>query len=103
MKEQESILNDQTGNKFVYKNEQLIETEIIKDTPFLLVTMKDQGSFISLGQARLTEVYDTKDEAIQKININDWYFLLSVIYGMIRETPSFEKFVNEAIEPIETN
>lgn len=98
MHEQESILNDQVGGTLVDKKEQLIESEMIKDTPFTLVTVKDRGSFIALGQGRITDYYDNPEEAKQQININDWYFVLSVIYCMIRETPHFEKFVTEGIE-----
>lgn len=95
MKEQESILNDQVGGTLVDKNEQLIETEIIEGTPFALITIKDRGSFIALGRGRITDYYDSKEEAKDQINVNDWYFLLSVIYCMLKESPDFEQFMEE--------
>jgi len=69
MKENESVLNDQTGNLFVDLNEQLIERESYDE--FTLVTVKDKGTFIAFGNAMLTE-FTTKENCKQMIDKRAW-------------------------------
>ena len=69
MKENESVLNDQTGNLFVDLNEQLIERESYDE--FTLVTVKDKGTFIAFRNAMLTE-FTTKENCKQMIDKRAW-------------------------------
>lgn len=74
MKENESVLNDQTGNMFVDVDEQLVERE--KVDVFTVVTVKDKGSFVAFGNAMLTQFMD-KETCIGMIHDRDWELIAS--------------------------
>jgi hypothetical protein len=57
--------------------EQIVRTEM-KDSPFIVVTTKN-GSFGTLGKYRLTEVYKTKEEAIDEMSNFTWNRIVQVI------------------------
>lgn len=84
MKNKEQELNGQIGGTLVDKKEQLIQQEEIPHTPFTLVTVLDKGSFIALGNMRLTDYLPTKEHAIDVITEESWDFLLSVIIAIVK-------------------
>jgi|NOAtaT_7_FD_contig_101_1041401_length_3353_multi_3_in_0_out_0_2 hypothetical protein len=61
----------------------IIEREEIEKTPFLLVTHED-GSFIALGNYRISENYETKAEALNYINTINWDNLFNVMVSLVQ-------------------
>lgn len=71
----------------VDESKELINRCEIKDSPFVVVTVKE-GSFGTLGKYRLTEVFKTKDEAIiamEKITWNRIIQVMSLINNLLNE------------------
>lgn len=60
------------------KNTELIQKTEVPDSPFVIVTT-EEGSFAALGKYRLTEVYKTKQEAIDHVSRVTWNRIIQVI------------------------
>lgn len=56
------------------KSNSLIEREKIKGTEFTLIQLHNKY-FITLGDARVSELYNTKEEAIAYFNDHEWEFI----------------------------
>jgi hypothetical protein len=63
------------------ENNQIIERNEIENTPFVMVTL-EQGSFVALGNYRVSEVYETKEEAENYIKTITWDNLFNVIISL---------------------
>lgn len=63
-------------------NSQLIEIERVTNTPFDIVTT-DQGTFVSVGKFRLTELKETKQECREMIHNKDWDVIIGLIHAFI--------------------
>jgi hypothetical protein len=63
------------------ENTQIIERTEIEKTPFVLVTL-EQGNFIALGNYRVSELYATKEEALEYINTITWDNLFNVVISL---------------------
>ena len=75
MEKMEEILNDQVGGGLEQESYKLIEREVCEI--FDIVTT-EQGSFVALGQNRLT-VFATKEKAIEQVKNRDYDLILSLI------------------------
>lgn len=71
------------ANSTDYSNE-LINREPIEGTPFQLIKLEN-GFFLTMGNYRITEIYNTKEETLELINTQklNWYTLLTIINTMI--------------------
>lgn len=91
--------NRKKQNKDLSSNEnfQLIEREQIKGTPFWIQKVEPHGWFISLKGYKLTEPTKTKEEAIQKIWLeNDGWNVIANMIIIIHE-----QVANEAAKLLE--
>ncbi len=73
----------------------IIEREEIERTPFLLVT-HERGSFIALGNYRISENYETKEEALKYIEKINWDNLFNVMVSLVQHLKNIE--VSDLIE-----
>lgn len=60
------------------ENSTLVETELINNTPFHIVKQKEKW-FITMGNHKITHEYNTKEEAIERLHIDKWFILMTVI------------------------
>lgn len=56
----------------------IIENTKVPGTPFTLVDVEDQGTFIAIGNNRVTEMM-TREEAEDQIINRDWQLIISLI------------------------
>lgn len=88
----EGILNDQVGGTMVEgHSEELVKRSSYLGTPFEIVTT-DEGSFVTLGAYRLTEVL-TYDECLELLETRDYGFLFNWILCLI-DFNNKQKLVN---------
>lgn len=69
----------------------IITNEPIKDTPFRLIGNPTQGYAIALGDHRLTEISETKDETLQKLEEKPWNIIANMIVTIITKHKEIEK------------
>ena len=58
---------------------ELLNRNKIEHTPFDSVTVKEKGSFIALGHYRLTEYYNSEEEALKEIEFPNWNTIVSLV------------------------
>lgn len=75
MKEQEEILNDQTGNKLITESYELVQRE---DVDIFTIVTTEKGSFIAIGQSRLTD-YTSIDICRKWIEEKNWILIFSLV------------------------
>jgi hypothetical protein len=73
-----SLLNANKVNKKDSLSKEMIERDEIKDSPFTVITMEGQ-SFGVMGDYRLTEKSDTKEEVIEKLEKITWNRIIQVM------------------------
>lgn len=69
---------DERENQDKAENSQLIEHTGVEGTPFTAVTDSD-GTFITLGRYKLTERFDTVENAMQNMEENKWTQILNIV------------------------
>lgn len=80
-------MNAEKQDKETYGTE-LVKMERIEETPFTLVTIEDKGSFIAIGEKRVSDFKESKEELIELINGKSWELIVAtigVINGMYNE------------------
>ncbi len=60
-------------------NYEMVKRQRVEGSPFELITIEDEGSFIALGNKRLTEVYEKKLQALDAINEKSWNNIIRVM------------------------
>lgn len=60
-------------------NSELIQRDEVKDTPFMIITIEDKGSFGALGEYRITETYKTKEAVRQEVEKITWNRVIQVM------------------------
>lgn len=73
-----SLTNVEKQTKEDCLNEELIQREDIKDSPFQIITV-DNKSFGVMGKYRLTEEKETKDEIRKDLESITWNRIIQVI------------------------
>lgn len=74
---QEELLNTQLNAEETHKeNSSLFDSEPVVNTPFTMVTT-ETGTFLTMGNYRITEPYQTKEEAKDQLN-NIWDIMLKL-------------------------
>lgn len=61
----------------------MIEHEKIEDTPFNVTFVQDNGWFIRMGDYRLSQLYQTKYEALQALKTDQWNIIQRLVAAMI--------------------
>lgn len=77
----ESLKSQQQGDvnqSSLPLQEQLIEREEIENTPFQLIT-REKESFIALGKYRVSNYYNSKEEALGALTTEFWEIQMTVI------------------------
>lgn len=78
----------QTHKEESSKNTQLVEQQPIENTPFWLTKDPESGWFIRWHKYRLTQGFNTPEEAEQVLENNQWNFLAIWIAAITQETMS---------------
>lgn len=71
-------------NKSDSSNEELITFQEVENTPFTVITHKDQGSAVFLGKFRLSHYFSEEKEAFEDAKRMDWERLIQVM-GVVAE------------------
>lgn len=71
------------------------ETEIIENTPFTMVEI-DNKYFAVIGEYKVTEEYNTKQELLNKINEKDWGLITSLIGVLIEKSETIKQLITQA-------
>lgn len=67
-----------TGKENSSKNEELVKREPIKDTPFEVITLKNE-SFGAMGSYRVTEKYEKAKDVKTELKKMTWNRIVQVI------------------------
>lgn len=93
-----TLLNaDKDQNK---ENSTLYDVEKLGNTPFALIKQENKY-FLVLGNNRVTEKYETREEAIEQLEVSKWDLILHlaiVVTERILETREQEKEVLEKLK-----
>lgn len=80
---QTNVLNAENNKDYSsIENNNLVETEPIKGTPFTIVKAKtDNGEkwFTSIGNNRVTPLYNNQEDCLAEIHGKDWNLIVSLI------------------------
>lgn len=71
-------------------NEELIQTEILGEGHIHLVTVEGK-SFLSVGNIKVSDEYETREEAIAEYNKDEWGLRIRVMFAVIHLTKRFEE------------
>lgn len=96
MKASELLNTQQNVENTEYKkssNEEIQTNEKIEHTPFYVRGNEKTGYFITLGDTRITETYETPLRAIGEVEPKNWNFMTTVI-SVITEKVTNELFKN---------
>lgn len=76
---QEDILNSQNSTEETHnQNSTLNEREKIEDTPFWVVKQEEKW-FITLGEYRVSQIKESKDEALKTLEENKWDLVIHMV------------------------
>lgn len=88
---QEEQYNGHTNaNETHNKNSPLIEHEYIEGTPFHYVRRENEH-FLTMGNYRITESTNTKQEAIEKLETESWKIIMHMILITQEKSKQFEE------------
>lgn len=65
--------------------------EEVPNTPFVLVH-SEQGVFAAIGNHRVTEPFETKEQLESWMNNNQWHITLQLIIIVVERFHEFKKF-----------
>lgn len=65
------------------ENSPLINREKIEGTPFWLIGILEQGWFIVMGDQRLTEPVETKEQALKLLQTEHWQIMMNMVVTLI--------------------
>lgn len=83
---QQELLSTQNNAEETHKQQStLVEREPIDKTPFWLITNQD-GSFITLGEYRITEVKKDKAEALDELRNNEWNIIMHMCAVIVEKS-----------------
>lgn len=81
---QGDTLRTQNNVEKTPKSNSLIEREEIPNTPFKLIHLQDKW-FITLGDHRLSELYDTKEQTLEYFKTHMWELIIHIVIIIIDE------------------
>ncbi len=76
------------------KQEELIKREPIENSPFVCITT-EKGSWVVLGNFRVTEIRDSKDEAIKEATAMTWNNIVKVISCVCESLKEFNEITKK--------
>lgn len=87
----QDILNTQLSAEETHKeNSTLVKHEKIGKSPLTIVHQNDKW-FIVLGNERLTEFFNTKEEALDELTYNSWTIVMHIAIIMTQKVLDFRK------------
>ena len=90
---EDSVMNVENLNKKDSGNEQLVEREAVENSPFTIITV-DKKSFGVMGEFRITESYNWKDDVRKELAKITWNRIVQV-FMILNKLTKDEKFMNE--------
>lgn len=94
----EQELNDLTGGTLkTGHEEQLVNAQEVEGTPFHIIT-HDNKHFLSIGNIRLSESYDTIEKLFNWMEFHHWDLILKLILAMPHLVKDFANFQQETIQ-----
>lgn len=78
------MLKETNNNDYSIKNEELVERIEVENTPFTVAGVK-QGWFVLIGNTRLTDGLESKEEALEDAKRVDWERMMQVMSVMIEQ------------------
>lgn len=79
---QKELLSTQNNAEGIHNSKPLIEREEIPNTPFKIIHLQEKW-FIVMGDHRLTELYNTKEEVLEYFHNHMWETIIHVILLVI--------------------
>lgn len=68
------------------KNEELITRKKVKDSPFEVIGLVEKKEyFATLGEYRITEVYNTEKKAVDQVKKMNWNRVIQVVMILIEK------------------
>lgn len=87
---QSELLNTQLSvEEITNKNSTLVEIEDIPKTPFKIVKTADKW-FIGIAGERLTDLFETKEGALNELYDNMWNIIMHLTIVMIQKTADYK-------------
>lgn len=77
-------------NEDFSKNEELIKREDIKDSPFHLIST-EKGHFVSVGEYRITELRETREQALDDIKDITWNRIVQIVLILMEQRQKIEQ------------
>lgn len=78
-------LNTQLNVEETHKESStLVEQEEIKGTPFRLCKYEEEW-FLAIGNNKITHGYKTKEEALERLDIDKWFIIMHMAIIMIEQ------------------
>ena len=88
-----SYFSDQSYAPDYNKNENMLERELIKGTPFWIIGNSIDGYFLAFGKYRLGDVKNTKEEILEYLNQEMWT-IIGFYTGILVDLMIEEKIKN---------
>lgn len=87
-KNQQELLQLQTNAEEVHKeNSNLSEREYIENTPFWIIMQNDKW-WLTMAGYRITEEYRTKEEALERLEIDKWKIVMHIALIISEKKPT---------------
>lgn len=72
-------MNVGEANKRECGNEELVKRETVEETPFTIISVEDKKHFGVMGEYRITEERETKEEVKKEVEEITWNRIVQVI------------------------
>lgn len=90
---QKDILNTQENAEETNKeNSSLIVREQIPNTPFYIIKNLENKWFLVMGDHRITELKETKEEALDELENNKWFITMSMAAIVLEKMLAEKKY-----------
>lgn len=94
-KKQSDILNTQENAENPGKeNSSLIEREQVPKTPFWVINQNEKW-FLIMGENRITDLFNTKEEALDELKNNQWFITISIAAIVLEKMLAQQKFLKK--------
>lgn len=76
--------NEELINKAKQKTDELVRKTPVEGTPFEIVTINEENSFVGMGRFKLTEYFANEEEAQKAIVKKDWNLIMATIGATVQ-------------------
>lgn len=66
-------------------NKELVKRTTVEETPFTIITIENEGSFISMGKYRMSKVMENEEECKKYVHEKPWEFIMAIMHVMAEE------------------